>query len=232
MVTIVLVTPRNPLNIGAAARAMSNFGFFDLRLVNPYRVAFDEARSGVNADKVLTDAREFATVAEAVADCYLIVGTSALGPREVPLPCHTLEAAGRKLRKVTGRVAVLFGSEKFGLSNDDISYCHWLLRIPTRGEHRSMNLGQAVAVTLYELIRNGRADATPGPAPTVASADAEGRVFELLLSALEGSGYIKPPVDASQTLKLRRLIRRMGLSDKDAISWQGMLRQISWKMKQ
>lgn len=232
MATIVLVSPRNPLNIGAAARAMSNFGFFDLRLVNPYRVAFDEARSGVNADRVLTEAREFATVAEAVADCHLVVGTTALGPRDVSLPFHTLEAAGRKLKRASGQVAILFGSEKFGLSNDDMSYCHWLLRIPARGEHRSMNLGQAVAVTLYELIRNGRAAATPGPVARGASAGAEDRVVEYLLSALTDSGYIKPPVDASQTLKLRRLIRRMELSEKDAVMWQGMLRQISWRMKQ
>lgn len=232
MVTIVLVSPRNPLNIGAAARAMSNFGFFDLRLVNPYRVAFDEARSGVNADRVLTEAREFGTVAEAVADCHLIVGTSALGPRDVSLPFHTLEAASRKLKRPSGGVAILFGSEKFGLSNDDMSYCHWLLRIPARGEHRSMNLGQAVAVTLYELIRNGKAAATPGPIAGAASAGAEDRVMEYLLSVLTDSGYVKPPVDASQTLKLRRLIRRMGLSEKDVVMWQGMLRQISWKVKQ
>ena len=126
----------------------------------------------------------------------------------------------------------MFGSEKFGLSNDDMSYCHWLLRIPARSEHRSMNLGQAVAVTLYELIRNGRAAATVAPHVRGASAGEEDRLLQYLLSALTDSGYIKPPVDASQTLKLRRLIRRMGLSGKDAVMWQGMLRQISWKMKQ
>ena len=233
MITIVLVTPRNPLNIGAAARAMSNFGFFDLRLVNPYRVAFDEARSGVNADRVLTEAREFSTIAEAVADCHLVVGTSALGPRDVSVPFHTLEAAGRKLKRAAGNVAILFGSEKFGLSNDDMSYCHWLLRIPTRGEHRSMNLGQAVAVTLYELIRNGRtAPAAAPPSAQVASAGSEDRMLQCLLEMLTESGYVKPPVDASTTLKLRRLVRRMGLSERDAVMWQGMLRQISWKMKQ
>lgn len=232
MVTIVLVTPRNPLNIGAAARAMSNFGFFDLRLVNPYRVAFDEARSGVNADRVLTEAREFSTVAEAIADCHVVVGTSALGPRDVSVPFHTLEAAGRKLKRASGNVAILFGSEKFGLSNDDMSYCHWLLRIPTRGEHRSMNLGQAVAVTLYELIRNGRTAAATPPPAEVASAGSEDRMLQCLMEMLTESGYIKPPVDASQTLKLRRLVRRMNLSERDAVMWQGMLRQISWKMKQ
>ena len=231
MVTVVLVSPRNPLNIGAAARAMSNFGFFDLRLVKAYRVAVDEARSGVNADAVLTGAREFTSVAEAVADCHLIVGTTALGPRDVALPFYGLEDAGRKLRRARGNVAVLFGSEKFGLSNDDMSHCHWLTRIPTRGEHRSMNLGQAVAVTLYELIRNSSVRAAELPAPRGAEAGSEDRVLGYLLDVLTESEYIKPPVDASQTLKLRRLIRRMGLSEKDAVMWQGMLRQIIWRLK-
>lgn len=233
MISVVLVSPRNPLNVGAAARAMSNFGFFDLRLVNAYRVAVDEARSGVNADQVLLDAREFSSVAEAVADCHLVAGTTALGPRDVALPFFGLETAGPKLRRAKGNVAILFGSEKFGLSNEDMSHCHWLLRIPTRGEHRSMNLGQAVAVTLYELIRGQRATVSePVAAPAMADAGSEDRVLGYLLESLTSSGYIRPPVDASQTLKLRRLIRRMTLSERDSVMWQGMLRQIVWKLKQ
>lgn len=231
-VTVVLVSPRNPLNIGAAARAMSNFGFFDLRLVNAYRVAVDEARSGVNADRVLTEAREFLTVAEAVADCHLVVGTTGAGPRDVPLPLYGLEESGPKMKRAKGGLAILFGSEKFGLSNEDISHCHWLLRIPTREEHRSMNLGQAVAVTLYELIRNSRAHAPQLPAPPAATAGSEDRILQYLIDSLTISEYIKPPVDASQILKLRRLIRRLALSENDAVMWQGMLRQILWKVKQ
>ncbi len=83
------MAPRNPLNIGAAARAMSNFGFARLRLVNPYHVAFQEARSAVHAHKILHDAQEFATLAEAIADCRLVVGTTSLGHRELQ---HTLAA--------------------------------------------------------------------------------------------------------------------------------------------
>lgn len=234
MISVVLVSPRNPLNIGAAARAMSNFGFFDLRLVNAYRVAVDEARSGVNAGAVLGEAREFDSLADAIADCRLVVGTTALGPRDTPLDCLTLEAAGRRLRRVQSRTAILFGSEKFGLSNEDISHCHWLLRIPTRGEHRSMNLGQAVAVTLYELIRNGAAPAATGAAPAdsaPAPAESVDRLLGYLTSALTDSGYIRPPVDSSQERKLRQLLRRMALSERDAIIWQGMLRQIVWKLR-
>jgi len=230
-VTVILVSPRNPLNIGAAARAMSNFGILDLRLVNAYRVAVDEARSGVNADAVLRDAREFTTLAEAIADCHLVAGTTALGPRDVKTPFFGLEEAGRKVRRARGKIAMVFGSEKFGLSNEDMSYCHWLLRIPTRGEHRSMNLGQAVAVTLYELIRNTTGPLAQQPAADVATAGSEDRVLGYLLDALTESEFVKSPVDGSQTLKLRRLIRRMNLSERDAVMWQGMLRQIVWKLK-
>ena len=78
---VVLISPRNPLNIGAAARAMSNFGFFHLRLVNAYDVAFREAKSAVNAATVLESAQQYKTIGEAVADCALVVGTTSLGPR-------------------------------------------------------------------------------------------------------------------------------------------------------
>src|SRR5512140_337113 len=155
LLRIVLVSPRNPLNIGAAARAMSNFGFFELRLVNPYEVAFREARSAVKAQAVLEQAREYATVADAVADCSLVVGTTAIGHRILEHPLRRLELGGKIIARkaATAPVALLFGSEKFGLSNDDMSYCHWLMRIPSREEHGSMNLGQAVAVCLYEILR-------------------------------------------------------------------------------
>jgi len=161
---VVLVATRNPLNIGAAARAMSNFGARHLRLVNPYEVAFREARSAVGAAELLANAKEYGTVAEAVADCRLVVGTTAAGRRELQHKLWRLEEGGRTIRKQlgAGRVALLFGSEKVGLSNEDMSYCHWLMRIPTRTGHGSMNLGQAVAICLYELVRSGGARGKDG----------------------------------------------------------------------
>jgi TrmH family RNA methyltransferase len=135
---------------------MSNFGFFDLRLVNAYSVAYQEARSAVGAAVLLQNAREFASVGEAVADRTLVVGTTAIGHRHLEHTIRRLEQATPLLRRAR-RVALLFGSEKFGLSNEDMSHCHWLLRIPTRKDHGTMNLGQAVSVCLYELIRSGRA---------------------------------------------------------------------------
>src|SRR4029077_14604693 len=158
---IVLVAARNPLNIGASARAMSNFGCHHLRVVSPYEAGFREARSAVGASAVLAAAEEFKNVAEAVADCTLVVGTTAVRHRDLQHTLRRLEDGARLIRKRLGsgsnRVALLFGSEKFGLSKEDMSHCHWLLRIPTHEENISMNLGQAVAVCLYELIRNGKA---------------------------------------------------------------------------
>lgn len=226
-VRVVLVSPRNPLNIGAAARAMSNFGFFHLRLVNAYNVAYREARSAVNASHVLERAQVFEDLASAVADCSLVVGTTAAQHRELKHPVRRLEAAAREIRGGPAPVALLFGSEKFGLSNMDLSYCHFLLRIPSREEHASMNLGQAVAVTLYELIR-GEAVAAPATCSRAASEDVE-RMGDRLRRILDLSGY--PSTDSSE-LKTRGLLRRMDLSARDAEVWMGILRQILWKLEQ
>jgi len=237
---VVLVETRNPLNIGAAARAMSNFGFLHLRVVKPYDLAFREARSAVGAAALLADAEEFETIAEAVADCSLVVGTTALGRREPQHPVRSLEAAARLIRKrlTSSRVALLFGSEKRGLSNEDLSHCHWLLRIPTRQEHRSMNLGQAVAVCLYELARNPRA--APRKEKHIAANSAElERLTSVLVEALRGSGYLKSSVSGSQKRrspgpseeKIRRLVRRLKLSPPDAELFLGILRQILWKLR-
>lgn len=152
---VILVNVRNPLNIGAAARAMSNFGFLRMRVVNPYDAGFREARSAVGASAVLADAEEFTSVADAVADCTLVIGTTAVGERELHHSVRPLAESAKLMRKQIrgGNVALLFGSERVGLSNEELSHCHWLLRIPTRVEHRSMNLGQAVAICMYELGR-------------------------------------------------------------------------------
>ena len=130
---VVLVSTRNPLNIGAAARAMSNFEFSQLRLVNPYEVAFRRAVSAVGAADLMANAVEYKSVAEAVADCSLVVGTTAVGKRTLHQPLQRLEQGASMIRKHlrSGNVALLFGSEKRGLSNEDFSHCHWLMRIPT-----------------------------------------------------------------------------------------------------
>jgi TrmH family RNA methyltransferase len=231
---VVLVEPRNPLNIGAAARAMSNFGFTRLHLVNPYDLAFREARSAVRSRYILERAQVFTSVADAVAGSTLVVGTTAASNRDLHVPLYRLEPAGQLIREqlAASPVALLFGSEKFGLSNEHMSHCHWLLRIPTRVEHSSMNLGQAVAICLYELRRDAPASAQRFPAAASLSADDSERFTALLLEALTSSGYVQQSTAGSAELKLRRLVRRLGIPGSDAETWLGIVRQILWKLKQ
>jgi tRNA/rRNA methyltransferase len=225
-VSVVLVGPRNPLNIGAAGRALANFGFLDLRLVDAYRVAADEARGGPNADAVLQSARDYPTVADAVADATLVVGTSGESYRKAGIEIKLLDDAVQLIRSTPGRVAILFGSEKFGLSNDSMSHCHWLIRIPTGPQVPSMNLGQAVAVTLYELIR---AEVPRFAANSAAERLAPAGMLDILTNrlyeVLQRSGFIHTE---NILEKLRRLTRRMQLREDDAVMLLGMMRQILW----
>ncbi len=235
---VVLVAPRNPLNIGAAARAMSNFGALHLRVVTPYEKAYREARSAVGASELLKKAEEFDSLAEGIADCSLVVGTTAIGNREIKQPLRTLEKAAPVIRKkmAAGLVAILFGSEKWGLSNESLSHCHWLMHIPTRKEHYSMNLGQAVAVCLWELRRE-----TFNTEDTEAGAQRSQRseakietvemITEVMLEVLRKSGYVAPRGQALAEEKLRRMLRRFELNAGDAEVFLGMMRKIAWKVE-
>jgi TrmH family RNA methyltransferase len=231
---VVLISTRNPLNIGASARAMANFGFFRLRVVNPYDVAWREARSAVGAAPLLQTAELCTSVAEAVADCNLVVGTTSVGHRGLQHSLRRLEYGGRLIRRALagGPVALLFGSEKFGLSNEELSHCHWLMRIATEQQDLSMNLGQAVAVCLYELARKpASARATPEKKKPAPAGEVD-QVTRLLLEALEKSGYVNPVTAASTGEKVRRLVRRLDICATDAPVMLGMLRQILWKVSE
>jgi TrmH family RNA methyltransferase len=213
---------------------MSNFGFAHLRVVKPYEPAFREARSAVGASALLANAEEYLNLADAVADCSLIVGTTAVRHRELQHPLRRLEHGAGLIRKqlASGRVALLFGSEKVGLSKRDLSHCHWLMRIPTREEHISMNLGQAVAVCLYELVRNPKPAQPPTKKLQPATAGELERITAVSMVALGTSGYVNPIAGEATEEKLRRLIRRLNLSARDAEVLLGMLRQVAWKLRQ
>jgi TrmH family RNA methyltransferase len=229
---VVLVATRNPLNMGAVARAMSNFGAMRLRVVNPFEKAFREARSAVGASEVMREAEEFGTVEEAVGDCGLVVGTTAIGNREVKHPLRSLDKAGAVLRKRLARekVALLFGSEKKGLSNEDLSYCHWLVHVPTRAEHQSMNLGQAAAVCLYELAR-GKRSFEERAKRTGASMETVERITEAMLDCLVRSGYVAARSEELAEEKLRRMVRRFALEEGDAGVLLGMMRKMEWALR-
>lgn len=212
---------------------MRNFGFERLRVVNPYEVAFREARSAVDAASVLETAEEYETLDGAVADCTLVVGTTSLGHRFLQHPLRRLEYGAREIAThlESGPAALVFGSEKFGLGNEDLSRCHWLVRIPTVDQDLSMNLGQAVAVCLYELVREPEAALrAPEPAGPAAAGELE-RVSNLLEEALAVSGYVNPVTAESAGDKIRRLVRRLDMPARDVPVWLGMLRQILWKLR-
>jgi tRNA/rRNA methyltransferase len=196
----------------------------------------------VGAAPLLAKAEQYSSVTEAVADCSLVVGTTAVGKRELHHPLRLLKDAAplvRKRLRSGSRVALLFGSEKRGLSNDDFSHCHWLMHIPTREEHTSMNLGQAVAVCLYELARTSAKAGNRTKGKTISKAeklqaatagDLE-RITTMLIDGLRASGYLGERSIATKEEKIRRMVRRLELSSADAELWLGMLRQMLWKMK-
>ncbi len=157
---VVLVRPRDPNNIGACARAMANFGLTDLRVVEPYAPVWREATSAVGAGDIMHNAAQLSGLDEALRDCTFSVADTALRNRAVVQEVITLPRLNQRLETVpNGQVALVFGNEKTGLSNDDIERCDAILNIPTVAKQPSINLAQAVILTCYELSR--RTDFAP-----------------------------------------------------------------------
>jgi tRNA/rRNA methyltransferase len=225
-VGFVLVRPRNPNNIGAVARAMANFGLADLRLVEPYAASWSEARAAVGGEDVLGSAR-MTTLAEAVADSQLVLGTGD-GRRALRRPVILLPGLADYLRENLpegGRCSILFGSEKTGLRNDDLEHCRAVLRIPTRPQAPSMNLGQAAAVIAYELARL-KAGATPLlPRRTLAAAGQREDLVQWALRAMERLGYMKEAPQASKAGRLRRALQHWPLTRQDAGFLRALLKR-------
>lgn len=230
---VVLVEPRNPLNVGAAARAMLNFGFDQLWLVRPREKAFREAKSAMGAAGVLEQARVTETLTAAVGGASLVVGTASLQGRSTDIVQRELEPAATVLRThaETAEAALVFGTEKYGLSKEQLSHCDWLLTIPTNPDCPSMNLGQAVALCCWELAR--RAKSVPElRTPETISAEERERILGMLIPLLDESGFLFRDSKEFQTQKIRRWISRLRLGAKDGLLLQGMLRQLQWKMRQ
>ena len=235
LLNVVLVSPRNPLNIGAVARAMANFGLLHLSVVAPFDPTWREARSAIGAPDLLQNAKSTECLAEAVASCTLVIGTGTLTYRKpeqrvVPLP--ELTPMVRQELTRGGRVALVFGPEKHGLTRDDLSYCHILVEIPTYPLQPSMNLGQAVAVCLYELTRR-----TESPQATnfqsVTSASISGRLDLLagvIEEAMQAVGYSPRAMQPANRHDLRLLLRRLSLTAQDTRRILGLFRRILWRI--
>ena len=252
-IEIVLVSPRNPLNIGASARAMANFGFSRLSVVAPFEAHWREAQSAIGAEELLQSAKHKERVAEVVAECTLVIGTGTLTRRKAEQPVVQLpdlgERVGAELAR-GGRVALVFGSEKRGLTRDDLSYCHLLTVIPTDPQQPSMNLGQAVAVCLYELAT--RAETHPGrkdinaartrhtelpaepagvdPAQCGPATSGElDRLAEVVEDVMLAANYSPAEMQAANRHDLRLLLRRMDLNQADTRRILGLFRRVLHK---
>ena len=216
---------------------MANFGLARLAVVAAYEPHWREARSAVGAPELLQNARETKSLAEAVADCTLVVGTGTLAQRKpaqrvVSLP--SLAPIAREELTRGGRVAMVFGPEKHGLTREDLSFCHLLVEIPTDPRQPSMNLGQAVAVCLYELAGRERgaeptAEMTPGPhSADSGSLDLLAGLVEL---AMEAAGYSPKAMQAANRHDLRVLLRRLTVPQSDIRRILGLFRRILWRLK-
>lgn len=228
---IVLVRPRDPNNIGAVARAMKNFGFSDLAVVAVHPPVFEEITSAPNAVDVLTGARVVATLSEAVADCNLVIGTSDRTRVEARQTMHTPFDLSRDLAAADYKLALVFGSEKHGLTNEDFSHCHRVMSIPTQPNCPSMNLGQAVAVCCYELIRD---QAQAGIVPhTMESASARTveEAFDLAMEVLRQIDFVLPGNEPDLKRRIRSSFFRFNLTRYDVEMLCGILSRIKRGLK-
>lgn len=236
--TIVLVEPAGPLNVGSVARVMKNFGLRRLVLVNPQcdRLGREALQMAIHARDLLEEAIEVASLPEALAGCDR-VGATIGRDWDSPVPVREPAAALPWLR--AGRSAALvFGREDRGLSNDELKYAQQLIRIPTSDDYPSMNLAQAVAVCAYEWARPAPA-ASPGPEvapyPEVAPEPIALAPFEQvehfhqdLADLLLRSGFLYPHTASSRMEKLRRILQRANPSQNDMALLWGAIKQLNW----
>jgi tRNA/rRNA methyltransferase len=225
---VVLVRPRGSGNIGSVARAMKNFGAGELAIVGSARTRSFWARAmAVHGRDILAEARCYDSLREAVADCNLVVGTTARTglyrnhsrrPRE--------SAAEIAAAALSGKVGLVFGPEDHGLSNKDLEPCQLLITIPTHSEYPSLNVAQAAVVCLYEIFA---ASLTPArPAIQRAEAEQVERLFDIMRASLLQIGFLDSDNPEHILLALRRILGRAGLEDKDVRILTGMFRQIEW----
>ena len=240
-IQVILVSPRNPLNIGAVARAMANFGLMRMSVVAPYEPHWREARSAVGSPQLLQDAQETASLAEAIRDCSLVLGTGTLTHRKAEQPVVPLDQLAPLVTESLHRgerIALVFGPEKHGLTREDLSYCHYLVEIPTDPRQPSMNLGQAAAVCFYELATRMQIPVDkPGielpqnaeqPPPTSGNLEVLANLVEEVMTA---ANYSPKAMQAANRHDLRLMLRRMRLNAADIRRALGLFRRILWRLK-
>ncbi len=223
---IILVRPRDPNNIGAVARAMKNFGFENLLVVKPHPPVWNEAVSAVNAEDVIANARVVDSLDAAISDCNLVVGTTDRTRVDQKRNLYAPADLSRELRSAQYHTALVFGQEKHGLTNEDLSRCHRVVGIPTKPDCPSMNLGQAVAVCLYELIREqAQSDAVPSPSEAATTGAIES-ALQLMIDVMHKIDYILPGSESDLTRKVRNILLGKNLTGYEAGMLCGILQRI------
>lgn len=227
-VIIVLVEPTHPGNIGATARAMKNMGLTRLHLVSPLRFPSADATSRASgADDLLETAILYPSLDEAIADCQLVVGASAR-LREIPWPEITLKACADLVaqQSVGAEIAILFGREHSGLTNQELDRCQYILTIPCNPEFSSLNIAAAVQIVTYELfVKATTATAlqqSANPSEYATAAELE-LFYEHLYQALNTIGFIHPDKPRSIMRRIRRLYTRTRLEKKEIDILRGIL---------
>ncbi|MBK6313447.1 MAG: RNA methyltransferase [Blastocatellia bacterium] len=218
---IVLVRPRDPNNIGAAARAMANFGLEDLAVVDVWDPSWREAKAAVGASHVLEEARAFATLDEAIGDCQFVVATTAATRRRFVRGMDPDAAFASMVEKgiEPSRTAILFGNEKHGLTSEELDRAHAIVVIPTSFRQPSLNLSQAVALMAWEAWRilGVRADDAQPSVPMKGEERATVGEIERLVAVAIGSesGRRELPRPEAAATRLRRLLMRSNPSAAD-----------------
>lgn len=239
-IRIVLVNTSHPGNIGAVARAMKTMGLTKLVLVSPDEFPHPYATSrAAGADDILAQAMVVESLADAVADCQLVVGTSAR-QRKVPWPLvNPRECAQQLLAEAQqGEVALIFGREEHGLTNDELAMCQLHVHIPANETYSSLNLGAAVQVMTYEirmqalqLIQSQSLEALSGhDAPLATSAELE-HLYQHLEQTLQQINFLKSASAHSMMTKLRRIYQRARLERQEVQILRGILSQTQNKAK-
>jgi len=234
-ICIVLVGISHPGNIGSAARAMKTMGLVDLRLVAPERYPAAEATMlAAGADDVLETARVYPDVSSAVADCGLVVGTTS---RARHLPWRVMEPreAAREVAVAarSSRVAILFGAERTGLSNEDLEQCHRLLSIPTGSTYASLNVAMAVQVVAYEVLlalRESAADGAPNGLRLASALEME-RFYAHLEQVLDEIGFHDRTGEGHLMARLRRLFNRTVLDENEIHILRGILTSVQGRRR-
>lgn len=225
-IRIVLVDPSHPGNIGAAARAMKNMGLDQLALVRPRQFPDPEATArAAGAVDLLERARVVQSLPEAIGDCGLVLGTSARPRSAHWTVLDPQQAAARALAAAADRpVALLFGGERNGLSNDDLAACHALVTVPVNPDYESLNLAQAVQILAWELRKaTGVAPRRlPAESPP-ATAEELARLQAHLVEVLPQIGFRDARNAANLATRVERLLARAVPDEKEVQILRGLL---------